>query len=127
MFRTRFWPMTARPISPMSQLSFCIGSFYLRAMRGPLGRTLLPKGPDPLGEIGRAEQLLTRLSSYPAGALPIKAARFGDEAETLAQSFRAGSGNRLGQLLRLGGGRYPMRQTDRHSFPRVDDPASDAK
>src|ERR1700682_186268 len=24
MFKTRFWPITARPISPMSQLSFCI-------------------------------------------------------------------------------------------------------
>src|SRR4051794_24506680 len=26
MFRTRFCPMTARPISPMSQLAFCINS-----------------------------------------------------------------------------------------------------
>src|SRR5689334_1877576 len=25
MLRTRFWPITARPISPMSQLGFCIG------------------------------------------------------------------------------------------------------
>src|SRR6266404_8818050 len=24
IFKTRFWPITARPISPMSQLSFCI-------------------------------------------------------------------------------------------------------
>src|SRR5262249_15696057 len=131
MFRTRFWPMTARPISPMSQLSFCIESFYLSAMRRPLRRALLAKGPNSFGEIGPTKQFRPRrLSGFP-GFAPIQRARLGDEAESAAQGLSADGGRRggdfAGPMVQLHSGRDIMRQAHSRSLFRADGPAGDGE
>src|SRR5438093_6188949 len=106
MLRTRFWPITARPIRPMSQLSFCIASpdeflpapleslFYsLRGAGRPLRAPLLPERADTLGEIGRAKQLPPEPLRHLSGLTQIESATFGDEAEPAAHGFRARGGD----------------------------------
>src|SRR5437899_2247909 len=92
MFKTRFWPMTARPISPMSQLSFCIDSpdgFSAPLFRNlhstrPPRLALLAKRADALGEIGRAKEILAEPLGRLRGLLPVEIARFRDEPEPRA-------------------------------------------
>src|SRR6478672_2097707 len=105
MFRTRFWPMTAKPISPMSQLSFSIhspGDLFLRRSMAEssfypgffVGRpprlAFFAKGADTLGKIGCTKKLLAELLRRIGGLLPAQSACFINEPKPGVHGFRAG-------------------------------------
>src|SRR6266700_473388 len=128
--------MTARPIRPISQLSFSINSpisessFY-RFVRRPPRQPLLAKCANAFGEIGRAKKLLTEPLSRFARLLPGKSACFRDETEPCAYGLRARGGDfgrdLAGTRIEFRCGREAMRQAHPRSLRRVDDAARESE
>src|SRR5436190_18294442 len=134
MFRTRFWPITARPINPMSQLSLSIGLHFIPIAAtmekdaatdpdpDPCRRRWRSNGPDDRGG-GRSAEVLAAMAQTlrPGSSRGRRVSRF-----LVGKGERAleSAGTRRGKLVsdRLEGSDLPhygirTREANRALFP----------
>src|SRR5207247_7718192 len=106
-------------------------SFYLAAIRRPIRRPLVAKGPNSLFKIGRAKQFPARMLSHLPGLFPVEPASLRDETEAPTHGVGARASDRgrdlAGSRFQLRGGCNVMRQTHCRSLPGFDNPAGDGQ